>query len=82
MDAAQGTYTLQVSSVRRRDEAQALATAMTRQGLQAYITAATIPAKGTWYRVRVGHYDSVQAANVAKANLAQSDIPAWVLRID
>ena len=80
--AAKGAFTLQLSSVRRREEAQALATAMTRQGLRPYITAATIPDRGTWYRVRVGHYDTAQAANAAKANLAQSDIPAWVLRID
>ncbi len=80
--APKGSFTLQVSSVRRREEAQALATAMTRQGLHPYITAATIADRGTWYRVRVGHYDTAQAANAAKANLAQSDIPAWVLRID
>ena len=79
---AKGTFTLQVSSVRRREEAQALATAMTRQGLRPYITAATIPDRGTWYRVRVGHYDTAQAANAAKATLAHSDIPAWVLRAD
>ena len=77
-----GEFTLQVSSFRTRDEAQAFAAAMVRQGLHPYVVPASLPGRGTWYRVRVGRYGSEQEAKAAKGTLAQSDIPAWVLRID
>ncbi len=54
-------YTVQVLATRNRADAQALAERLKRQGFGAYV-AAVEDAGGTWYRVRIGHYDNSEAA--------------------
>jgi DedD protein len=63
-----GRFTLQLSSFQDRSEAEAFLTAMKSAGYQPYLTEADVGGKGTFYRVRLGSYRSVEAATDAKAD--------------
>ena len=60
-------FTLQLSSFQDRSEAEAFLGATKSAGFQAYLTEAEVTGKGTFYRVRLGSYRSLDAANDAKA---------------
>ncbi len=51
-------FTVQVASLPDRKEAEAFASRLRQQGLAPIVTAAEIPGKGTFYRVRLGRFDS------------------------
>lgn len=78
--ASAGQYTVQVSSFPSQDEAKAFSSALERKGFRPYVVSADLAGKGTWYRVRIGRFDTEEQARQAKGVLARSDIPAWVLR--
>ena len=66
--AAEGRrFTLQLSSFQDKSEAEAFLAATKSAGYQAYVTEADVSGKGTFYRVRLGSYRSLDAANDAKA---------------
>ncbi|MEO1172622.1 MAG: SPOR domain-containing protein [Myxococcota bacterium] len=77
-----GQYTVQVSAFQSMDEAQAFAASLERKGYAPFITTASLPKKGTWFRVRMGAFDNELEATLAKQILAQRDIPAWVLKAE
>jgi cell division septation protein DedD len=54
-------FTVQVLATRNRGEADALVTDLKRRGFGAYAVALE-DAGGTWYRVRIGHFDDAEAA--------------------
>ena len=54
-------YTVQVLATRNRNEAESLANNLKRKGYGAYMLQIE-DAGGTWYRVRIGHYDSADSA--------------------
>jgi len=60
-------FTLQLSSFQDKSEAEAFLAATKSAGYQAYVTEADVSGKGTFYRVRLGSYRSLDAANDAKA---------------
>lgn len=60
-------FTLQLSSFQDRSEAEAFLSSMKSAGYQPYLTEADVTGKGTFYRVRLGSYRSLEAANDAKA---------------
>jgi DedD protein len=60
--------TLQLSSFQDKSEAEAFLTAMKSAGFQPYLTEADVRSKGTFYRVRLGSFRSLEAANDAKAD--------------
>jgi DedD protein len=60
-------FTLQLSSFQDRSEAETFLGAMKSAGFQPYLTEAEVTGKGTFYRVRLGSYRSLEAANDAKA---------------
>jgi DedD protein len=61
---AKGRYLLQLSSFQDRVEADAFARRFADRS--AYVVSTEIPGKGTWYRVRVGSYVTMQDATAAK----------------
>lgn len=63
-DKGKGRFLLQLSSFQDRAEADAFARRFA--GQNAYVVASEIPGKGTWYRVRVGSYGTMQEAASAK----------------
>lgn len=59
---ANGKFTLQLSATQTRDEAVRFATKLKDSGYAPYIVEATVPNRGTWYRVRMGSFPSRDAA--------------------
>ena len=64
-------YTLQLSSFQDRAEADAFLSSIKASGYQAYVTEATVTGK-TFYRVRMGTYKSIDAANDAKSEFEKA----------
>ena len=57
-------YCVQVSSWRAREKAESEAMRLESDGYNAFIVIAELPElDGTWYRVRVGYYNTFDEAN-------------------
>jgi cell division septation protein DedD len=65
-------YTLQLSSFQDKGEAQSFLDDLKAAGFEATLTEANVDGKGTFYRVRLGNYRSLEAANDAKAELERT----------
>jgi cell division protein FtsN len=75
-------FTLQLSSFQDKTEADAFISTVKAAGFQPYITEAEVEGKGTFYRVRVGSYRSLDAANDAKSDLDKTlKKPAQVMKL-
>ncbi len=57
-----GTFTLQLSAFQDRAEADRFAAGLRDKGYAPFIVEAVLPAKGTWYRVRMGRFPTRDAA--------------------
>ena len=55
-DVKKGSFTIQVSSVKNKPDADRLVRKLTKRGYPAYLLTSQIPGKGTWHRVRIGSY--------------------------
>ncbi len=64
-------YTLQLSSFQDKNEAEAFLSSVKSNGFGAYLTEADVDGK-TYYRIRMGNYRSLDAANDAKAEFEKS----------
>jgi cell division septation protein DedD len=71
-DKKPGKFTLQLSSFQDKSEAEAFLSSMKSAGYQAYLTEAEVSGKGTFYRVRLGSFRSLDAATDAKAEYEKS----------
>lgn len=60
--APKGKLTLQVAALNNFDEARDLVQRLKAKGYEAYLITGTAAAKGTWYRIRVGHFSSLPEA--------------------
>ena len=65
-------FTLQLSSFQDKQEAQSFLSSVRAAGYQAYVTEAEVNGKGTFYRVRLGNYRSLDAANDAKSDVEKA----------
>jgi cell division septation protein DedD len=65
-------FTLQLSSFQDKTEAEAFLSATKAAGFQPYLTEADVTGKGTFYRIRLGSYRSLEAAGDAKAEYEKS----------
>jgi DedD protein len=80
--ADKARFTLQLSSFQDRAEAEAFLSATKAAGFQPYLTEADVTGKGTFYRVRLGSYRSLDAANDARAEYEKaSRKSAQVMRL-
>ncbi|HUK55688.1 MAG TPA: SPOR domain-containing protein [Nitrospiria bacterium] len=68
-----GGYTVQVAAIRDRATAQALADRLRRKGYPAFVLSYVIPKRGTWYRVRVGHFKQREAAREMTRRLSRQE---------
>ena len=74
-------YTVQIASIRDRATAEALADRLRRKGYPAYILPHVVPKRGTWYRVRVGHYTKRETAQEMTQRLSRQErLMAYVAR--
>jgi septal ring-binding cell division protein DamX len=71
-DAPRSHYTLQLSSFQDRGEADAFLSSVKAQGFSARITQAEVDGKGTFYRVRMGTYASLDSANEARSQVEKA----------
>jgi DedD protein len=55
-------YTLQIKSTQSQEEADHFVRKLKGQGYHAFVVTADLPGKGRWYRVRLGKFDSKDAA--------------------
>ena len=62
----EGTYTLQLSSFQEKREAELFMQKLREAGMQPYMTPTTIPGRGVWFRVRLGHFKTWDEALNAK----------------
>jgi cell division septation protein DedD len=69
--ADEGSYTIQVASVKNQADADRLVARLKKQGYPAYRTLGKVPGKGIWFRVRVGEYASRHDAGSVLAKLRQ-----------
>ena len=65
---AKSRFTLQLSSFQDKKEAEVFLTAIKNAGYDPTLTEANVNGQGTFYRVRLGSYRSLDAANDAKAD--------------
>lgn len=61
--AADGSWTVQLSAYQDKAEADRFAAGLRDKGYAPFIVEATIPGKGTWYRVRMGRFGTRDAAS-------------------
>lgn len=78
---APGTYLLQVSAFRTRQQADQLKAKLALLGLQSDIQTVTINNQETWHRVRVGPFSDLNALNTARARLKENNLDAILLRV-
>ncbi len=60
---AAGTWAVQLSASQDRSEADRFAAGLRDKGYSPYIVEATVPNRGTWYRVRLGKFANKEAAS-------------------
>ncbi|MBA3461024.1 MAG: SPOR domain-containing protein [Deltaproteobacteria bacterium] len=80
-DEPKSRYTLQLSSFQDRSEAEAFLDSVKSQGFSAQITQAEVEGKGTFYRVRMGTYRSMDAATSAKSELEKAGKSASIMKL-
>jgi cell division protein FtsN len=64
-------FTLQVASMRDHHKALHLSERLAKKGFPSYVIPAEIPEKGTYYRVRIGHYVTRKSAEGVLEQLKQ-----------
>ena len=60
-----GTYTIQLASLPKREDAEALVHELRGKHYDAYMLHVSLPDKGSFYRVRIGHYRDLEQARKA-----------------
>jgi len=75
-----GVYSVQVSSTKDPAAADALVNKLTDKRYRAIKTKAEVAGKGTWYRVRVGGFNSPEEAEKAKDKLAKLGYKGMVVK--
>lgn len=80
-DGKAGFYTLQLSAFQDPAEAKQFMESLKDTGMKPYLVKAQIPGRGMWYRVRIGSFDSWDAALEAKTKFERErNIIAYVAR--
>lgn len=77
--ATKGRFTIQVGSFKEAVSANALVSQLRSKGLSAYQLRTEVPGKGTWYRVRVGAFDSRSDAESSLAKLNGDKIKGMIV---
>jgi cell division septation protein DedD len=70
---AYNDYTIQVSSSKSKKGAMGLVDKLIGKGYEGYISVIEIPNKGTWYRVRIGHFSTREEAKKFELKMRKKD---------
>jgi cell division septation protein DedD len=80
-DAEPGVYSLQVASFDSQAEASELVRRLRRAGHESFLVSVTTPENVRWYRVRVGPFESKNAAWRYKTAFEEKErLPAFVVK--
>ncbi|MFO8057733.1 MAG: SPOR domain-containing protein [bacterium] len=79
--ARAGNYTIQLASFPERQEAAEMVGKLKSSSYDAYMVQVSLPEKGTFYRVRVGHYEDLKQAKKALSIIQSREgkfYDAWI----
>ena len=79
--AAADLYFVQAGAFQNPADADNLKARLALIGLVASVEPASLPDRGTWYRVRLGPYNQLEEINRVRATLAQNGVDASLVRI-
>ncbi|MDO9451309.1 MAG: SPOR domain-containing protein [Stagnimonas sp.] len=74
-------FVIQVAAFRTKPDADQRVAALTLAGLSARVEQVTIDNKDTWYRVRLGPYNSANAASAAQQSLKAQGFSGVVMKV-
>ena len=80
-DASKDVYFIQAGSFQNPAEADNQKARLAILGFESSVEPATLPDKGTWYRVRMGPYRKVEEINKVRQLLAQNNIDASLFKV-
>ena len=80
-DTLQGVFFIQAGSFQNPAEADNQKAKIAILGFESSVEPTTLPDKGTWYRVRLGPYTSLDELNRTRRVLAQNGIDASLVKI-
>lgn len=69
----EGEFTLQVISYESQEQARAFAAGLRARGHTAFVAHAQVPARGSYWRVRIGPFDSRRAADEYRRSFEQRE---------
>jgi cell division protein FtsN len=75
-----GTLALQVASLRDSTGAAEMVSYLRSKGYSAYQVTTEVPGKGTYHRVRVGHFKDRSAARQAAAGLREEKLEPFIIQ--
>ena len=80
-DASKDVYFIQAGSFQNPADADNQKARLAILGFESSVEPATLPDKGTWYRVRMGPYRKVEDINKVRQMLAQNNIDASLFKV-
>lgn len=73
-------WTIQVAATQDKAQGHQLVDSLKEKGFSAKLITATVPGKGTWYRIRVGGYDSRAEAEEDRARLKKERFSPMLIK--
>jgi cell division protein FtsN len=80
-EAARGVYFIQAGSFQNPADADNQKAKIAILGFESSVEPTALPDKGTWYRVRMGPYTSLEDLNRARRVLSQNGIDASLVKV-
>lgn len=80
-EAAKGVYFIQAGSFQNPADADNQKAKIAILGFESSVEPTVLPDKGTWYRVRLGPYTTLDELNRVRRTLSQSGIDASLVRL-
>ena len=80
-DSSKDVYFIQAGSFQNPADADNQKARLAILGFESSVEPATLPDKGTWYRVRMGPYRKIDEINRVRQTLAQNNIDASLFKI-
>jgi cell division protein FtsN len=80
-DAGKGVYFIQAGSFQNPADADNQKAKIAILGFESHVEPTSLPDKGTWYRVRLGPYTSLEDLNKVRRTLSQNGIDAQLVKM-
>ena len=80
-EAAKGVFFIQAGAFQNPSDADNQKAKIALLGFESSVEPTTLPDKGTWYRVRLGPYTSLEDVNRARRVLSQNGVDASLVKV-